>query len=166
MSKQVSFGYTDTAISGVTALDLPRGLINFGADFDVVKEKASELTLVNLTTPISKPESFKFAYSVVPDIYKGTGIAESARSVNTSGVSVLVQLNEIGTITDSEDPDYEVLAPVQYHMVIRVPAIEQITENHIMTGVGRLTSGLFDTGSEANLRLKKILRGALKPSDI
>lgn len=166
MSKTVSFGYTDTPISGVTSLKLNRGLLNFGADFDVVMANASELKMINITTPRSKPETIRIAYSVVPNIYNNVDISPTVQAANLSGVSVLVQLTEIGTITDSADPGYEVQVPLSVHMVLKVPAIEQITEDHVLAAIGRLASTLFDTGSETSVRLKKILRGALKPSDI
>lgn len=164
--KTINFGYTDTPIQGVTSLEFDRGLLNFGADFDVSEDKNGETTLINITTPRSKPEKIRLAYTVVPDIYKNTGINPSVQAANISGVSVLVQLTEVATITDSSDASYEVQVPLSVHTVIRVPAIEQVTEAHVLTALGRLISCLFDTGSESDSRLKKILRGALKPSDI
>lgn len=164
--KQVSFGYTDTPIDGVVSLEFPRGLLNFDADFDVVEDRPSEMTLVNVTTPRSKPEKVRIAYSVIPDIYKNVDIAETAQAGNISGVSVLVQLTQIGTITDDTDAAYEAQVPLSVHMVLRVPAIEQVTEDNVMAAVGRLVSNLFETGSLTNSRLKRILRGALKPTDI
>lgn len=82
MSKTVSFGYADSPISGVTSLNFSRGLLNFGADFDVVNDKGSELILTNITTPRDKPEKVRLAYSVVPDVYANSGIAPGAQATS------------------------------------------------------------------------------------
>lgn len=124
------------------------------------------MILTNITTPRDKPEKVRLAYSVVPDVYTNSGIAASAQAASLRGTSVLVQLTEVATISDATDPSYEVQVPISVHMVIKVPAIEQITEDHILTAIGRLVSCLYDTGSLTSSRLKKLLRGALKPTDI
>lgn len=164
--KQVSFGYTDTPISGVTSLDFPRGLVNFGADFRTVVNKPGEAILTNITSPADRPEKFRIALSTVNNVYQGSGISPSVQAPSVRGSNLLVQLTEIVTITDSVDTGYRVDAPLSLHLVFKVPAIEQITEDHVMTAFGRLVSGIFETGSESNLRLKAELRGALIPSDL
>lgn len=164
--KTVNFGYTDTPISGVTSLEFERGLVNFGADFRVKTENKSELILTNITSPIDRPEKFRIAHTVVDNIYNGTGISESVQLPSLRGVNVLVQLTEVVSITDDTHPEYRKDAPLSFHVVIKSPAIEQITEAHIATGLGRLVSGLFETGSVANTRLRSLLRGSLSPTDI
>lgn len=166
MSKSVSFGYTDTTIPDVTSLDLSRGLVNFGADFRVKAEKGNEVILTNITSPLDRPEKFRIAWSVVDNIYNGTGISEANQAQSVRGVNLLVQLTEIASITDSVDASYRVDVPLSYHVVIKVPAIEEITEAHVAAGLGRLVSGLFETGSETNDRLKAMLRGSLEPTDM
>lgn len=166
MSKSVNFGYTDTAIDGVTALDLSRGLVNFGADFRVKADKGNELILTNISSPIDRPEKFRIAWSLVENIYNNSGISESVQAQSVRGVNLLVQLTEVASVTDSVDAAYRVDLPLSYHLVIRVPAVEEITEDHVAAGIGRLVSGLFETGSEANTRLKALLRGSLEPTDL
>lgn len=166
MSKSVSFGYTDTAIPGVTTLDFPRGLVNYGADFRVKSNKADELILTNITSPMDRPEKFRFAWTIVDNIYNGSGISTAVQAASLRGVNLLVQLTEVGSISDSTDAAYRVDVPMSAHLVIRIPAIEEITEAHVTTLVGRMISGLFETGSEANDRLKSLLRGSLEPTDL
>lgn len=166
MSKQVNVGYTDSPISGVTSLELARGLVNFGADFRTVSEAPGELVITNITSPTDRPESFRIGYSTVQDVYKGTTIDPSVYAPSRKGISVLVQLTDTYSVTDTTDAEFRVDLPISTHMVIKVPSSEYLTSEHVMAQVGRCVSGLFETGSEANDRLKALLRGSLKPSDL
>lgn len=164
--KSVSFGFTDTPISGVTELTFDRGLVNFGADFSTQSSKPGETILVNLTTPVDRPEKFRFAQSAISNVYSGSGISANVQAQSVRGSNVLVQLTEVLSITDDTDPTYRVDVPMAVHLVLKVPAIEQVTEDHVMTALGRLVSGIYNTGSEANTRLKALIRGSLLPSDL
>lgn len=166
MSRSVNAGYTDTAIEGVSSLDLSRGLLNFGADFRVKSNQANEIVLTNLTSPVDRPEKFRIAYSEIPNVYSGSGIESSLYANTKRGISVLVQLTEILSVTESTDAEYRYDLPVSYHLVIKVPADANITSAMVATGVGRLVSGLFETGSETTARLDAILRGSLTPADL
>lgn len=166
MAKQVSFGYTDTPISGVTSLNFPRGLVNYKSDFGIVVDKPGELILTNLSSPMDRPEKIRLAWTAVSDIYANTGISDNVKAPSQKGVSVLVQLTQVASITDTEDPDFRVDEPISVHMVLKIPSVEQITAEHVLTAVGRLVSGLFETGSALDSRLRKLLRGSLKPSDL
>lgn len=167
MSKVKSTGYTDTAIEGVSSLTFPRGLVNIGKDFRVKSNQpGGEVILTNITSPVDRPEKIRIAYSDVANVYSGTGIEPSVIAPTKRGVSVLAQLTEVISITDSTDPEYRVDLPVSYHMVIKVPANENISAADIQTGIGRLLSGLFDTGSVELTRLEAILRGSLVPTDL
>lgn len=167
MSKVKSVGYTDTAIEGVSSLGFARGLVNFAKDFRVKSsDPGKESVLTNITCPIDRPEKFRISFSEVANVYSGTGIEASLLAPTKSGVSVLVQLTEVVSITESTDPDYRIDLPVSYHLVIKVPKNENIVSSDIVTGLGRLLSGLFDTGSTSTARLDAILRGSLTPSDV
>lgn len=167
MSKSVSTGYTDTAIDGVSSLTFSRGLVNFDADFRVKSNSpGKEVVLTNLTCPVDRPERFRISYSEIANIYSGSGVDASLLAPTKRGVSVLVQLTEILSVSESTDADYRIDLPVSYHLVIKVPANENITSAMIMTGLGRLLSGLFDTGVETTSRLDAILRGSLVPSGL
>lgn len=166
MSKSVSVGYTDTPISGVTSLDLSRGLVNFGADFRKKSESTNELILTNLTSPVDRPERFRYAYNDVANVYSGTGIDATVYSPSKKGVSVLIQLTETFSVTDSVDPTYRIDLPVSAHMVLKIPANENITAAMVETLIGRLASGAYETGSETVSRLQSILRGSLTPADL
>lgn len=164
--KAINYGFTDTPISGVTSLELPRGLVNYGADFRVKSNTKDELIMTNLTCPIDRPEKVRIAWSQKKDAYANTGIAPAYQAPNTTGVSLLVQETVVGSVTDSTDPTYRVDAPISAHIVINTIPLQEVSENDVLMVVGRLVSSLFETGSEANTRLKALLRGSLEPSDL
>lgn len=167
MAKVKSTGYTDTPIEGVTSLNFTRGLLNFEKDFRVKSDTAGqEVIITNLTCPIDRPEKIRLSYSDVANIYNGTGVEASVCSPTKRGVSILAQLTEVISITDSADPDYRIDLPVSYHLVIKVPTSDQLSAVDIQTGLGRLLSGLYNTGSLDTTRLEAILRGSLRPTSL
>lgn len=167
MTTVVTKGYTDTPVEGVTALTLDRAVLNFAKDYRVKSNDAGkEVVLTNLSSPIDRPEKIRIAYSEIANVYTGTGIDPSVSSPTKRGVSVLVQLTNVLTVTDSVDPSYRRDYPLSIHAVIKVPSSEFITADVIEENLGRLMSGLFDTGSIDTSRLESILRGSLVPSDL
>lgn len=166
MAKTVNVGYTDTPISGVTSLEFPRGLVNFAADFRKKSTTAQESILTNLTSPVDRPEKFRISYSDVANVYSGTDIDASVYAPSKKGVSVLIQLTEILSVTDSVDATFRVDLPISAHVVLKVPASEYLTSAMVQTFLGRLVSGLYDTGSLTTDRINAILRGSLTPGDV
>lgn len=166
MSKNVSANYTDTPISGVTSLSFTRGLVNTGADFKVKVIKPDEVIITNLSSPILFPEKIRFSLSDVNDVYKGTGIDPGFFAPSRKGLSLLAQVTETWTVTDTTDATYQVALPVSAHLVLKVPNNEAVTPERIEQLIGRLISTLYDTGKSDNKRLTALLRGSLAPSDI
>lgn len=167
MAKSKSTGYTDTPIEGVSSLSFSRGLLNFKSDFRVKADQAGkEILLTNITCPVDRPERIRIAYSDISNVYSGTGIEPSVAAPTKRGVSVLAQLTEVISVTDTVDPEYRIDLPISLHLVVKVPVNENISSTDIQTALGRLLSGLYDTGSTATTRLDAILRGSLKPSDV
>lgn len=168
MAKVISAGYTDTPIEGVTPpVNFTRGLLNFGADFRVKSNVAGkEVVLTNITAPDEQPEKIRIGYTEVSNVYAGTGVEPSVYAPSKKGVQILAQVTEVITVTDDADPEYRIDLPVSYHMVIKVPMSSYITSASIVTGVGRLLSGLFDAGAVTTSRLDAIRRGALVPTEL
>lgn len=167
MAKVKSNGYVDTPVSGVPTLTISRAVLNFKTDFRIKSEQAGkEIVLTNITSPIDRPEKIRIAYSDIANIYSGTGIEASVLAPTKRGVSILAQVTDVISVTDDTDPDYRIDLPVSYHLVIKVPASEHLTATDVQTGIGRLLSSLFDTGSTSVSRLEAILRGSLAPSDL
>lgn len=166
MTKSVSVNHTDTAISGVSSLSLARGLVNFGVDWKIKGDEPGTVVATNLTSPLNAPETFRFGSQDVADVYKGTGIDPSFYAPSRRGVSILAQLNEVWTVTDSADASYEVALPISAHIVIKVPNNENITPAMVQTLLGRVCSGFYNTGLATTERFQAMLRGSLKPSDL
>lgn len=167
MAKSTSLGFTDTTVEGVASLTFPRAVLNLGADFRVKStQPGREVILTNITSPTDQPERIRIAYADVNNIYTGTGIEASVFSPTKKGVSILAQLTEVLSVTDSVDAAYRVDLPLSYHLVIKVPNSAYVTGEVVQSGIGRLLSGLFDTGSTEVDRLDAILRGSLLPSDL
>lgn len=167
MATVVTKGYTDTPISGVSSLTFPRAILNFEKDFRVKSNTAGkEVVVTNLTCPPDIPEKIRFQYTELNNIYAGTGIEPSVSSPTKKGASVLVQLTDIKSVTDSADPDYRIDLPMSYQLVVKVPISGQITAADIREGLGRLLSALYDSGVTDDARLNALLRGSLVPSGL
>lgn len=166
MSKTISPSYTDTPISGVTSLEFPRGLLNFGKDFRVKSNTGKEAILVNITSPRDKQETIRLAYSEVTNVYNGTGIEPSVASPTKKGVRVLARVDDIYSVADSADASFRIDLPLSAHLVVQAPMSEFITAAQVQTIIGRLLSSVFDTGVVTTTRLEAILRGSLIPSDL
>lgn len=166
MAKVINKGYTDTPVSGVTSLSFPRAILNFKADFRVKSDQPNEVVLTNITSPVDRPEQIRVAFSNIANVYSGTTIESSVAAPTKRGVSILCQVTDIISVTDNTDPDYRIDLPVSYHVVIKVPANENLTTTLIQEGLGRMISGLFDTGSTTLARLEALIRGSLVPSDL
>lgn len=169
MSKSISLNHTDSGVSGVTTLTHDRAILNFGADYRIKVQEAakntSQVVLTNMTSPIDKPETFKVAATEIKDIYKGTSIDVALYSPTRKGVSVLCALNDVYTVTDSVTTESYDL-PISGHFVLKVPADANITPAMVDAFLGRLISGLYESGSATTARLSAILRGSLIPTDL
>lgn len=166
MAKSVNVGYTDTPISGVSSLNFSRGLLNFKADFRMKSNNAGEVVLTNLTSPVDRPEKIRLGYSEVANIYTNTNIDPSVYAPTKQGISVVCQVSEVFSVTDSVDADYRVDLPVSAHLVLKLPSSEFITADMVQTMLGRMISGMYETGSLNTSRIAAILRGSLLPSDL
>lgn len=166
MTKTISWGHTDTPVDGVSTLSLARPVINFNEDFRVKAEKSGEVVLVNLTTPLDRPEQIRIATSDIKDVYMSTDIDPSVYAPSKRGVSILAQITDTLSVNDSTDADFRVDLPVSAHLVIKVPASEYISADKVEALVARLISSLYETGSNQATRLDSLLRGSLVPRDI
>lgn len=166
MTKSLAQNHTDTAVSGVTSLNLPISVLNYAADFRVKSDEPGEAIITNLTSPIDCPEQLRFCMSDVKDIYKSSGIDASLWAPSKRGVTILTQLTDVWTVTDSTDSSYRVDLPIEGHLVLKIPANELVTADMIKAFAGRVCSGLFNTGVIDSDRLKSMIRGSLLPKDL
>lgn len=167
MARAIALNYTDSGVSGVTTLKKDIAILNFGSDYRVRQDDASEAVIANITSPIDRPESFRFSCSPVADIYKGTGIDSGFYSPSRKGISLLCQLTDVYKYADAADSTFhDQYLPMSGHIVLKVPCNEALTADMISTFVGRLIAGLYASGNLDASRLKAMLRGALLPTDM
>lgn len=154
---------TDTVpVTGIRAIS-PHP-INFGADWRVVSESASEVILTNIGNPLDSPEQIRIAWSEIPDVFKGTKYV-APTAVKTKGTSVLIQLT--GGLKSSDDP-VQTIFPYSAHLVLKVPNgpsdMDAAGINNILS---HLLGTLYDTkATEPDSRIESILHGALTPPEI
>lgn len=167
MARAIAFNFTDSGVSGVTTLKKDIAILNFGSDYRVKSDTAEEAVIANITSPIDRPESFRFAASPVADIYKGTGIDSGYYSPSRKGISLLCQLTDVYKYADAADSTFkDQYLPISGHVVLKVPCNEALTADMVSTFVGRLIAGLYSSGMLDSNRLKSMLRGALLPLDM
>lgn len=163
MSKVISVGYTDT-IATPKSVSIPD--LDWAVDFTPKTTKDGLAILTNLTSPLDRPENVRISFGEIANIYDGTKVDPSYLGTSKRGVSVLVQINDIFSLTESTDPTYRVDLPVAAHIVLRIPACEYITPDMVKTLVFRAVSALFGTGDVSSARISALLRGSLVPSEL
>lgn len=166
MSKVTSFGYTDTAPAGGATKTLTRPNLNYAANFSVATNGDNKCIIVNRTSPMDQPETFRFQETNVANVYEGTQIDPSVYATSKAGVSLVVQVQDILRVTDTVDPTYQVDLPISVHMVVKLPKSQYITAANIETVIGRCVSGLYDTDSTGTTRIDSLVRGSMQPSTL
>jgi hypothetical protein len=170
MAKVLNKYNSDTPIPSGTVATLTVDPLNFGTDFRRGMEKgtssSSSATVMNVTTPTSFPESFRFEASAVTNVYNNTSIEKTLYAPTKMGASVLCSLDDVWTVTDTEDPSYCIALPMHAHLVLRVPNNENLTSSDVRSLICRLLGGLFESGSDDNSRISALLRGAVLPKDM
>lgn len=161
----ISFGYTD---SSKTPLSVSVPNLTYASDFSVRDEKSTEIIITNTTSPLDQPETIRFAWQTVGNVYNNTDIATENQAITRRGLQLLTQVNDIIRVTpDSEsghcDCAYDL--PISAHLVLRVPLNNNVTADTVMQVALRCVATLFD-GSNSTSRLNSMLRGSLKPKDM
>lgn len=167
MAKELSVNYTDTPITGVTAVEITLPTLNYAKDFRVKQDEPKEGIITNLTSPIDAPERIRWAHSDIGDVYRNTGIDPTLYYASRKGTQILCQLTDVYKVTDSSAADYLAMLPVSAHLVLKVPNNDLISENVAITMLGRLLATLYETsGTTTSSRLRSLLRGSLIPSSL
>lgn len=166
MPATTSFGYVDS-IDKAKSLAIPD--LNWSVDFAVTKNDANEVVLTNKTSPLDQPETFRFGYQSIANIYNNTGIDPSFMAVSKRGVSLVSQVNDILRVSCNSEDGCKLVRidlPIESHVVLKSPINEYITADVALAVVLRAVSGLFPTGSVEATRLNAMLRHALMPTGL
>lgn len=162
MAKNATFGYTPSS----DKLAFQRDKIDFAKDFTVASKTDHRTVITNLSSPLDQPETIRWEYSPISDIYKGTSIDPKVRSASSKGASIVTQINEVMRITDDTDPSFQVDLPWSCHIVLKVPHSSYVKAVDAQSLVARLLSTLYESGSITTSRLEALLRGSMTPSDM
>lgn len=157
----ISWNHTDT--TGVTTVGaIQPETLNFSKDFSKKISAPGELVLTNTTSTLGRPETIRTAYSRISNIYTGTDVDPSYYAQTKSGASVLIQLNDIVTVTNTDNTVIDL--PLSCHLVVKVPFHEVITADVLNTLVNRtMGAGYEQGGSSLGERLTAMIRGAVAP---
>lgn len=144
MAITTSFGYTES-------VETPKNIaipdLSFTTDFAVTKDVADEVILTNRTSPIDQPETIRFGYQNVANVYANTGIDPSYMSVTRRGVSLVAQVNDILRVscapTEGSCNMNVVDLPLSAHVVVKVPLSQYVTADVAMAAVKHKV--VFDT---------------------
>lgn len=164
MAMQSSLGYTDS-ISTAKTLSVPD--LDYAKDFAVTRDTPDEVIITNTTSPIDQPETFRFGYNQIADVYKNTGIDPSVAAVSKRGASIVVQLNDILRVSCNSETTCNPVQfdlPISTHVVIKVPVNQYINADLVKQLVLRNVAALFNTGSVTADRIDALLRHALQPT--
>lgn len=160
MSIVISTGTSDTAISGVTAPAVTLPVLNFGVDFRVKAETSKETILSNTTSPLDQPESIRFGFSEIANIYANSGLNSDQIPGTVKGVNILAQITDTIKVTDTANAAFGQYLPVSAHIVIKAPQSGYITPAVVQTLINRLYASLYENGSS---NLAPLLKGVLTP---
>lgn len=171
MSKSATWNFSDTALT-TTILAKAANVLNtavwpnFEADFVKVSDEPTESVVSNTKNPIGRPETFRFGLTDIADIYKNSSIEKSAQSPSKRGKALLVQVNDVLTVTESiTGESYDL--PLSAHVVFKFPTDAIVTATHLRVMFNRLQQALYDqadlTANGTDKRLSSLMRGSLVP---
>lgn len=167
MSRQISYNYTDSGVSGVASLEKDIAILNYGSDYRVKSDDPGECVITNITSPIDRPETFRFGTRIIADVYRNQGVDSAYYAPSRKGIAIVVNLSDILKYSDSADSTFkDQYIPISGHIVLNVPAHEAVTASIVSSFVGRLVAGLYGSGSLTDDRLKSIMRESLVPTDM
>lgn len=155
-----SWNFTDTSTTSVGQIQ--PATINYSADFAKKTADASSVVIANLTSPLDRIETIRYAAQRVSNIYSGANIEPGYYSPVKSGMSILIQDNTV--LTDEVD-GVRVDYPFSAHIVMRVPLSAVVTESVLNAVINRLIGACYEqSGTTPAPRLNKLIRGAVLPT--
>lgn len=160
----ISWNRTDSTATAVGSLK--PDTLNYAADFAKRASDTASLTIANLTGPADRVETIKYAYNRVANVYTGSTIDPSAFAQSKAGASVLVQVNDIVSVTDDKT-NMRVDLPLQAHVVVKVPLHEAVTSDVLDKLFARLVGACYEqSGTTPGPRLSALIRGAVTPKTL
>lgn len=165
MSKTILNNQPTSTVTVTKTVPVP----NWESEFRPTADKAGDVSLACITTPLDAPTSVVFKSTTIPNVYKGIGatIPVNVQNVVRTGVKLLNQRNEIWTKTDSTDATYKVQIPASCHFVLQIPNDDTISVSDVESLINRCYGDLFEVvDSKGQTRLDAMLRQALMPTGL
>lgn len=162
MAISKSYGFPTTGSTNALSV--------YGLDPSSLVLKSAEpnrVVMESKNSPFDTPETWTFGCTPIRDIYRGSGIAPSARPYSPRGVQLLIKLNSFYTLTDAEKEDWLKVIPFSAWQVIQFPLISWLTASDLVTMLRRQMGGIlpYNVQSSGNTaRLEELIRGSLVPS--
>lgn len=162
MSKTVSYGYT----AATETVNIARPVLST-SDYAVISDDASsECIMTNLDAPVDQPEIIRWANRPIKNIYSNSKIEPSLYSQTKTGISILAELRETASVTDSSDPTYRVNYPVRVYTVIEAPNDGAITDDNISEVIKRHLSLLYTDATSTSSRISELRHSAMHPTTL
>jgi hypothetical protein len=164
MAYTTNWGFTPA--SDITARKIQPANLAFGTDFAKTSYKPGEAILSNLTSPLDRVETYRFATSQVANVYTGTKLDPSSQSQNKRGTAVLLQIRSDLGVTDT-DTNSKIILPFEAHLVMRIPQHEAVNVTLVKEFLNRLYGGLYeDSDTLMTARLTALLHGSVLPQSL
>lgn len=163
MAKVKDYGFDTASQTPITGFQ--PSLVT--ADSLVVKQDEPDKVVVeSKTSPYERPERWEFGWTPIGNMYKSTSveIAVSARPVTTGGVQLLVKYRGYMQITDSDDPLFLNIIPIDMHSVVRVPINSYVTASDIKVYLQRQIGAFFEDTEATSARIDELIRSPLRPT--
>jgi hypothetical protein len=133
-------------------------------EYAVVSDTPNECRITDVTAPLETPRIVRYAAQDVTNVYSGLDIDPSAYAPIRRGKSVVIQTSLNVKVTDTTDPSFLVLLPVQIHTVVKLPVTSYLSSENINEILRDHLGDIIISGDGD--RLPRLLRGALKPSEL
>lgn len=157
MSKQSSFGFTNTDVGQNTVTPLDLGLTG---NYATTTEAANQAVLNNKTAPIDLQEVISFRSEDIANL-KANAVNIQYPSPVKQGVQYSVMVTDTLSTTDTSDASFRVDEPIQVTLSFRHPKSGNITSSQVSTVFLRAISALMK--EDGTWRFDDLMRGAEKP---
>lgn len=162
MAYSLNKGYTDSITTPKT-VSIPD--LKYSTDFKVSTDVPGEVIMTNVTSPLDRNETIRFALTNVKDIYSNTGVDPSCMAASHQGISLVAQVSDVWRYADAAVPTAAVVdLPISAHLVIKAPKSSFLAADDYLAIAQRAFALLFATGSVTSGRLMSLLKGALDPN--
>jgi len=112
------------------------------------KDDPGEAIYSNIAGTIDQPNSIRYGFESVADMFKGTPFSPAEGQV-AQGLSMLVQVNELWKFDDAADTLAPLYVPVSARMVLKVPQDALVTSAVVSALSMRLLGAIFRNGTDS-----------------